>query len=147
MSDEYADVPTKGRLRPAISRDTAFFWEGAAQRRLLIQRCAECGALRHPPAPSCSQCHSFEWDTVEAGGRGFLYSFTVQYHPPPAGWTIPPIVGVIELVEGIRLISNVVGVRFEDLRVGEELEVFFLDQEEGWTVPQFRRPATAVQMS
>jgi uncharacterized OB-fold protein len=142
MPSEIAEAPTKGRPRPAISRDTAFFWEGAADRRLLIQRCSACVGLRHPPGPACPRCHSLEWDVVEASGRGYLYSFAVQHYPAAPAWAVPPIIAVIELVEGVRLVSNVIGVGPEDLRIGEELEVFFLDQEEGWTVPLFRRPQT-----
>jgi len=141
MTHETAGIPVRGRLRPAISHDTAFFWEGAAKHQLLIQRCASCHALRHPPGPCCPECYSLDWDTIEAKGRGSLYSYTVHHYPPAAGWTTPPIIGVIELVEGVRLVSNVLGVGPEDLRIGEQLEVTFLDQEEGWTVPQFRRPA------
>ncbi|HVN49836.1 MAG TPA: zinc ribbon domain-containing protein, partial [Acidimicrobiales bacterium] len=58
------------RPAPATTRDTAFFWEALKERRLLIQRCAACGALRHPPRPMCPRCHSLDWDTVEASGHG-----------------------------------------------------------------------------
>ncbi len=52
------------RLAPSMTADTQFFWDGVRDHRLLIQRCASCGALRHPPRPMCPQCHSLEWDAL-----------------------------------------------------------------------------------
>jgi hypothetical protein len=78
---------------------------------------------------------------TELSGRGTLYSYTVVHHPLPPGFVEPAIVGVIELEKGIRFVSNIVDVEPESLKIGEPLEVYFLEQEEGWTAPQFRRPA------
>ena len=50
--------------------DDAFFWDGAAEGKLLIQRCTDCGTLRHPPAPMCGNCGSLAWDAAESSGRG-----------------------------------------------------------------------------
>ncbi|MEL7208434.1 MAG: MaoC family dehydratase N-terminal domain-containing protein [Actinomycetota bacterium] len=69
------------RPRPSINRDNAFWFEGVKDHRLLIQRCQGCGELRHPPGPACPACGSMDWDTVEATGRGTVYSFTVNHHP------------------------------------------------------------------
>jgi uncharacterized OB-fold protein len=131
---------SRGRLAPLITRDTEFFWEGARRRQLLVQRCARCGATRHPPGPACPHCHSLDWEPWEEPQRGRLYSFTVQYHPLPAGFDRPCIVGLIEFDDGIRLVSNVIEVDPDELVIGEVLEVCFIAQDEGWTAPQFRRP-------
>jgi uncharacterized protein len=136
-----AGMPTRGRIAPGMSTDTVFFWEGAKQRQLLIQRCRGCGKLRHPPAPACPSCHSLDWDTVQSSGRGALYSYTVAYHPAPPGFTGPAVAVIVELEEGIRLVSNLVDADPDTLMIGEPLEVFFVDQEEGWTAPHFRRAA------
>ncbi len=140
MSNIYAKVVTEGRLRPAVTQDTEFFWNGAKAHRLLLQRCVACGALRHPPGPACPSCHSLKWDSIEASGLGRLYSYVVSHHPPVPGFQGPFVVGLIELAEGPRMVSNVVGIDPRDLIIGEELTVFFVDQKEGWTAPQFRRP-------
>jgi uncharacterized OB-fold protein len=124
-----------------MSPDTEFFWEGARQGKLLAQRCSACQELRHPPGPACPYCHSLDYEITELSGRGVLYSYMVQHHPLAPGFTGPAIVVVVELDEGIRLISNLVDVDPEDVKIGEPLEVLFVDQEEGWTAPQFRRPA------
>jgi uncharacterized OB-fold protein len=133
-------LPTSGPSGPAVTADTAFFWEGAQQHRLLIQRCTACRKLRHPPGPACPDCHSLDWESSEVSGRGRLHSYTIVHHPPPPGFTEPAVGIVVELEEGVRLISNLEGTT--PLRIGEPLEVTFLDQTEGWTVPQFRRPNT-----
>ncbi len=75
-------VPKFKRPKPGISDDTRFFWEGVDTGKLRIQRCTCCSTLRHPPAPVCIKCHSFDWDTVEASGKGSLYSFVVMHHYP-----------------------------------------------------------------
>ena len=62
------------RPQPPINRDNAFFWEGVEAGELRIQRCGNCGRLRHPPRPMCGSCRSTEWDTVTASGRGEVYS-------------------------------------------------------------------------
>ena len=70
------------RLSPSMTADTQFFWDGVKAHQLLIQRCAGCGRLRHPPRPMCPSCHSLEWETVEASGSGTVYSFVMPRHPP-----------------------------------------------------------------
>ncbi|HTZ08940.1 MAG TPA: MaoC family dehydratase N-terminal domain-containing protein, partial [Acidimicrobiales bacterium] len=73
------------RPRPALTHDNAFFFEGAKEGELLIQRCSECGTLRHPPRPACAVCGSFAWGTVVASGRGTVFSFVVVHHPQVPG--------------------------------------------------------------
>lgn len=135
-------IPTQGRSFPVMSPDTEFFWEGARQHKLLAQRCSSCHKLRHPASPGCPFCHSIDYEITELSGRGALYSYTVQHHPPAPGFDGPALVILVELDEGVRMISNLPGVDPQDVKIGEPVEVFFVDQEEGWTAPQFRRPAT-----
>lgn len=59
--------------------DTLF--AAAKEHRLVIQRCVSCGTLRHPTGPMCGHCRSLDWDTVDACGRGIVYSFVVNHHP------------------------------------------------------------------
>ena len=132
-------LPTNGRTRPVVNHDNEFFWSGLNEHRLLAQRCAQCGALRHPPGPACPTCHSLDWTIVELGGRGSLFSYVVQHYPLAPGFDGPALVVVVDLEEGIRLVSNLAYQDPDTLTIGEPLEVFFLDQEEGWTVHQFRR--------
>jgi len=127
---------------PAMNQDTRFFWDGAREGELRIQRCTACGALRHPPRPMCPECRSLEWDFAVASGRGTVYSFVVPHHPPlPAFGDGPYVVAVIELPEGTRLVSNVVDCDPADVHVGLAVEVTFADQ--GEVVLPLFRPVTA----
>ena len=80
-----------------------------------------------------------EWESKELSGRGRLYSYTVVHHPLPPGFEEPVIVAVVELDEGIRMVSNVVDIEADSLKIDEPLQVTFVDQDEGWTAPLFRR--------
>lgn len=111
--------------QPGISQDTAFFWEGLQQDQFLIQRCKACGTLRHPPGPVCMSCHSFEWDTVPASGRGTLYSYVVMHHPKHPAFDYPHVVGLVELAEGVRFVAPIAGVAPEEAAIGTELQVEF----------------------
>ena len=113
------------RPRPVINRDNAGFWEGVNGHRLLIQRCTGCGTLRHPWLPGCNSCGGLEWDTVEASGEGTVHSCVVMHHPPFPAFDPPYAVGLIELAEGARMVSNVVGVPYDKVRIGLPVRVEF----------------------
>ncbi|MFE7581357.1 bifunctional MaoC family dehydratase N-terminal/OB-fold nucleic acid binding domain-containing protein [Streptomyces gardneri] len=126
------------RPRPVVNRDNAGFWEGVAAHRLLIQRCADCASLRLPWLPGCAECGSPEWDTVEASGAGTVYSYVVMHHPPFPAFDPPYAVGLIELAEGVRMISNVVGVPYDKVRIGMPVRLEFLRVDEELELPVFR---------
>jgi 3-oxo-4,17-pregnadiene-20-carboxyl-CoA hydratase alpha subunit len=134
-----ASEPKALRPRPSISQDTAFFWEGAARGELLIQRCTVCGTLRHPPRPGCANCGSLEWDTIASSGRGEVYSFVVYHHPPLPGFAMPFTVGLIELEEGVRMLSNVIDLPLGEITIGMPVEVNFVAVDPDLTLPMFRR--------
>lgn len=129
--------PRPPRPRPAINRDNAFFFEGAARHELLIQRCTSCGELRHPPGPMCPHCQSVDWDTLAASGRGIVYSFVVNHYPQIPSFDYPLPVVLVELEEGIRLVSNIVGVAAEDVEIGMGVQVAYEDFGDGLVLPQF----------
>ncbi|MGW0736352.1 bifunctional MaoC family dehydratase N-terminal/OB-fold nucleic acid binding domain-containing protein [Streptomyces sp. NPDC002851] len=130
------------RPRPVINRDNAGFWDGVAQHRLLIQRCTACGRPRFPWLPGCNGCGSPEWETVEASGEGTVYSYVVMHHPPFSAFDPPYAVGLIELAEGVRMISNVVGVPHDEVRIGMPVRLEFLRADAELELPVFRADAT-----
>ncbi len=124
---------------PAPDRDSDPFWEGVQQHRLLIQRCAGCSELRHPPQPACPSCGSLEVDWQQASGRGSVYSFVIQRHPThPFFLDVPYNVILVELEEGTRLVSNLVGVEPDEIRIGMPVEVVFEEVDPEATLPLFR---------
>ncbi|MER5749506.1 OB-fold domain-containing protein [Streptomyces sp. NPDC002088] len=139
--------PKSRRPRPVVNRDNAGFWEGVAQHRLLIQRCTGCGTLRHPWLPGCNACGCPDWDTVEASGEGSVYSYVVMHHPPFPAFTPsdhaadaagPYAVGLIELAEGVRIVSNVIGVPYDKVRIGMPVQLEFHSYDDELVLPVFR---------
>ncbi|MCX4973133.1 bifunctional MaoC family dehydratase N-terminal/OB-fold nucleic acid binding domain-containing protein [Streptomyces sp. NBC_00620] len=134
--------PKGRRPRPVINRDNAGFWEGVARHQLLIQRCAGCGVLRFPWLPGCNACGCLEWDTVEASGDGTVYSYVVMHHPPFPAFDPPYAVGLVELSEGVRMVSNVVGVPYDKVRIGMPVRLEFQRYDEELELPVFRPGGT-----
>ncbi|UYQ63201.1 bifunctional MaoC family dehydratase N-terminal/OB-fold nucleic acid binding domain-containing protein [Streptomyces peucetius] len=133
-----ARKPKGSRPRPVVNRDNAGFWEGVAEHRLLIQRCGGCGTLRFPWLPGCGRCGSPDWDTVEASGSGSVFSYVVMHHPPFPAFDPPFAVGLIELAEGVRIVSNVVGIPPDRVRVGMPVELEFSRIDGEFELPVFR---------
>jgi hypothetical protein len=130
-------------LRPAVSRDTAFFWDGTAAGELRIQRCGGCGALRHPPGPMCPACgaagpRAARPGYVVAAGTGEVYSYVVQHHPPVPGKQLPIVVALVALPEGVRMVGELLGADPETVRVGLPVRVEFVRIDDTLTLPAWR---------
>ena len=126
------------RPRPALTPDNTFFFDGTREGRLLIQRCASCRLLRHPPRPACASCRSFDWDTVESSGRGTVYSYVVVHHPQVPAFDYPLPIAVVELEEGTRLVADLVGTEPNAVRIGMPVAVEFVATDDELTLPMFR---------
>ncbi|MEV5607154.1 bifunctional MaoC family dehydratase N-terminal/OB-fold nucleic acid binding domain-containing protein [Streptomyces sp. NPDC052225] len=137
-SDASSDAGKKLRPRPVVNRDNAGFWEGVAEHRLLIQRCRSCETLRFPWLPGCNACGGQDWDTVEASGEGSVFSYVVMHHPPFPAFDPPYAVGLVELAEGVRIVSNVVGVPYDKVRIGMPVRLEFLRVDDELELPVFR---------
>jgi uncharacterized OB-fold protein len=131
-------APGALRPRPAITHDNRFFWDGVREGKLLIQRCSACAELRHPPAPVCLTCGSFEWDALESSGRGSVYSFVLHHHPVIPPFESPHPVALVELEEGTRLVADLVGIDPEELCIGMPVAVEFNAVDPDLVIPQFR---------
>jgi hypothetical protein len=129
------------RLAPAIGPDTEFFWNGLRDQKLLIQRCGGCGALRHPPRPMCPKCRSLDWEAVESSGRGTVYSYVMPHEPRFPFFDYPYIVVLVDLDEGVRLVSNLFDIDPADVAVGMPVEVYYETFDGGLVLHQFRPAA------
>jgi uncharacterized protein len=129
------------RPRPEPDEVSQFFWDGAREHRLLMQRCSHCSLYQYPPDIICVSCQSPELTVTEVSGRGTLYSYAVVDRAFHAGFVdrVPYVVGLIELEEqaGLRMLTNIVDTDPKELRVGLPLEVTFEDRA-GTVLPQFR---------
>lgn len=125
------------RLAPSMTADTAFFWDALKEHRLLVQRCADCHTLRHPPRPMCPSCRSLAWDTVDSSGRGTVASYVMPRHPPLPWFEGTYIVALVDLAEGTRIVTNLVDVEPEDVSVGMPVVVRFEEFDGGLVLPLF----------
>ncbi|WP_433327125.1 OB-fold domain-containing protein [Spirillospora sp. CA-294931] len=124
--------PQGDRARPAIGPDTRFFWDGVEAGELRVQRCGDCGLLRHPPGPMCPRCHSVRREHVVACGRGEVHSFVVHHHPPVPGHVPPYVVALVELAEGVRVVGNVLDCPPGEVKIGMPLTLTFRDGLPQW---------------
>ncbi len=124
--------------RPSITRDSAFFWEGLNAHRLLVQRCARCRHLHHPPGPMCPRCQGLQWDTVQLSGRGVVHSFVIVHEPRLPGFSYPLAVVLVQLEEGVRLVGNLSGLSPQAVRIGLAVEAEFREVEPGYVLYGFR---------
>jgi uncharacterized OB-fold protein/acyl dehydratase len=135
-------------MRPQVTRDSAFFWEGTRVGELRIQQCGNCGTLRHPPGPMCPRCGTgSDGGYVVASGAGTIYSYVVHRHPPVPGKRLPMVIALVDLPEAgqsgpIRIMGEMPGVRPEDIAIGMPVRVAFDRIDDDLTLPAWK-PAPA----
>lgn len=115
-------------------------WAACREHRLMVQRCQHCGAYYFPPSIICPECLSRQVEWTQVSGRGRVFSFIVfhrVYHP---GFKedVPYTVALIELEEGARILSNVVGIPPSEVKCDMPVEVIFDDVTPEVTLPKFR---------
>jgi uncharacterized OB-fold protein len=134
-----------GKPMPDPSPEAKPYWDGLAQGRLMLQRCADCGRIRHYPRPMCDTCHSMVAEWVEASGEATVHSWTVAHHPFHAAFRaeLPYVLVTADLAEGVRLLAQLRDAGAEVLRPGLPLRVGFEDNGEGLVLPVLH-PATPV---
>jgi uncharacterized protein len=141
MSIEDLAATVALRALPRPDHASRHYWQRAADGQLVVQRCVECGQYQFYPRALCASCAGdTEW--VDASGRGTLYTYTVirQNRSEAFAALSPYAVGIVELDEGVRMMSNIVDCDVDDLRVGMALEVLLLKASDDVGLP-FWRPA------
>ena len=128
------------RKLPQPTPESQPFWDGCARHELTVQQCDACGRFWFPPSNRCQHCWSPEFTWQRVSGRARVYSFTVFHRAYAAELAdqLPYVVGVVELEEGPRLITNIVGCRPADVRVDMPVEVVFDDITDEVTLHAFR---------
>ena len=117
------------------------FYDWCRQRELRFQRCRGCGAWRHVPREMCAACGSWEWEWARSSGRGTVFTWTVAARAmhPAFQADVPYAPVVVEMEEGVRLVSVVVETAPDALVIGMPVEVVFDDVTPEVTLPKFRR--------
>lgn len=116
------------------------FYQFCKQHELRFQRCSQCQAWRHMPREGCPACGSFDWTWERASGTGRVMSWTVIHRALHPGFSddVPYAVVIVELDEGVRMVTHVVDVSPEDLELDMPVEVVFDDVTPEVTLPKFR---------
>ena len=129
-----ADLDPEQMIRPAASRDTQFFWDGINAHELRIQKRPD-GTLQHPPAPALWNDKDVPTDYVVASGKGTVFSFVVHHAPQVPGRTLPFVIALVELSEGVRMLGELRGVDPATVEIGMDVRATYIDFPAGESGP------------
>ena len=127
------------KLVPSPTPETQPYWDGLNEGRLRLQRCADCGKVRHYPRPMCDACWSMNVEWIDASGHGSVHSWTIThyaFHPGFKG-DLPYILLTVDLPEGVRMNAQARGIEAGALRVGLPVVVAFDRVKDDLTLPVF----------
>lgn len=134
-----AAPPKPLRMKAPLGHDNGWWWEeGIKADKLLIQKCSDCGELRHPPRPMCPHCHSVKFEGHESTGKGTVYSFVVMHYPKFPGYEYPFACALIDLEEGTRILSNVMGCPASEVKIGMKVQCSIEKPDGEQKLPIFR---------
>lgn len=125
------------RLLPNPDPVSQPFWDALREHRLVLQKCADCGAIRHYPRPVCDKCYSMDVEWADASGLGTVHSWTVSHHAFHFSFKrdLPITLALIDLEEGVRLNCQLRGVDAKDLKFGLPVRIGFDNLTDKVTVP------------
>jgi uncharacterized protein len=131
---------TEDRFLRLADDDTRLFWEGCRNHRLLFQKCQACGHVRWPPSIACPVCYSGNTELITASGKGKVYTFAVFHKAaaPAFEGRVPYVVAVVELTEGPRILTNVVGCDPSEISCDMAVEIVWEDVSDTESLPKFR---------
>lgn len=127
---------------PLVEDEHRQFWDGARERRLMVQRCAACSKVYLYPRPFCPSCWSHDVFWEQASGTGTLYTWSVvrSNEMPPFKERLPYVAGLVQLDEGPRLMTNIVECSPEDLRIDQPVEVVWQEDAEAGSAAGLEGP-------
>lgn len=128
---------------PVMDRVSEPYWRAAAERRLVLCACTRCGTPMFYPRIACPSCGSDRLEWREATGAGTLYAFSVVHRAPDQAFRarVPYVIGLVDLDEGPRMMTNIVDCPVEAVRIGMRVAVCFEARTDQITLPQFRPAA------
>jgi hypothetical protein len=129
---------------PRLDEESKPFWEACARHELYVQRCRRCSKIFYYPRAVCPEDLSPDLEWVRCSGRGKVYTFTVTYQNQSAGFreNLPYVMAYVELEEGVRLLTNIVGCKPEEVRIDMPVEVTFEDASPDISIPLFKPAGT-----
>jgi len=128
------DLDADSMMRPASSRDTKFFWDGVNAHELRIQKRPD-GSLQHPPVPAVWQDKDTAIDYQVVSGKGTVFTFVVHHAPKVPGRTLPFVVALVELEEGVRMLGELRNVDPARVEIGMPVRATYIDFPDGDSGP------------
>jgi uncharacterized protein len=124
---------------PVPNEDSAPFWRGCADHKLTIQRCKACGKARFYPRIVCTACGSTDTEWFDASGDGFVFSYTVVHRAPSPAFKddVPYVLAIVELREGVRMMTNIVGCEPAEVKIDMPVRVEFRRMSDEISLPLF----------
>ncbi|RJP72462.1 MAG: Zn-ribbon domain-containing OB-fold protein [Candidatus Abyssobacteria bacterium SURF_17] len=125
---------------PEVKDYTRPYWDGCKAHKLLLPKCRPCNKPFFFPGKFCPTCLSEDIEWTPASGKGTIHTFSVVDRPPSGAFAgdVPYVVAIIDLAEGPRMMSNVIGISPDEVRVGMPVEVVFEDINDDIAIPKFR---------
>jgi uncharacterized OB-fold protein len=126
--------------KPVADWETRAYWEGCGRGEIVLQRCRACATVQHRPRAICASCLSGDIEHFVASGRGQVYTFTVTHQNNARGFreACPYVLAYVELDEGPRLLTNVIGCDPGSVRIGMPVVAEFTPPDKDLAVPRFR---------
>jgi hypothetical protein len=132
------ETPAKPKPRPAP--ESLPYWQAAREHRLALPKCEDCEKFWFPPSRACPHCLSMNVSFQTVSGRGKVFSFVTfhRVYRPAFAQDVPYVVALVELEEGPRVLTNILGISHEDVRCEMRVEVVFDDYDDEISIPKFR---------
>ena len=127
MSDQRQKVPI-----PAINQETRAFWDATTEGKLLLKKCEDCGEVHYYPRSICPFCMSSNTRWYESTGKGKVYSYSISRRAP-----VQYCLAYVTLDEGVTLMTNIIKMDLDDVRIDMDVRVCFVDTGDGCALPYF----------
>ena len=114
---------------PRVEPFTEPFWQATKRHELALQKCADCGAYRFSPKETCPKCASTDYEWSRVSGEGAVYTYTIMERAPNPAWQAeaPYVIALVDLKEGARMMSHIIGCSPQDVKIGMPVRVVFED--------------------
>jgi hypothetical protein len=126
---------------PVLDLDNRLFWESCKKHQMALQQCVGCKQFRYPPRPLCPKCHfpEAEWTPIAGTGKVYVSLVMCRSYGPSWEQDVPYNISLIDLDEGVRIWSNVIGCLPDEVMIGDQVKISYEDVTSEVTLPKFRR--------
>ena len=122
---------------PIPGPETQIFWEGCKEGEFRLQKCDDCGKVIFYPRALCPKCMSDKLSWIKSSGKGEIYSYSVHHRGATPAFKTPYVVALVDLEEGVRVMSNIINCDVNDVKIGMKVKVTFESLTDEISLPKF----------